>query len=54
MTGLGTRAFASRDVPFEAEIEPVPSAAFGTERKFALTRTSTFGMVYAASPLRRS
>ena len=36
-----------REDPFEA----VASAAFGTERTFALTRTSTFGTVYATSPL---
>ena len=51
MTGLGTGALAFRDVPFEAELEPAPSVALGTERTLALTATSTFGTVYETSPL---
>src|SRR5262245_54889452 len=49
-TRLGTGAFAARDAPFEADAAPIPSDAFGTDRQFALTRTSTLGIVYATSP----
>jgi len=36
--------------PVVAEFDPIPISAFGTERTLALTRTSIFGTVYAASP----
>src|SRR5262245_10774264 len=49
-TRLGTGALALREVPLDADAEPAPSAACGTERQFALTSTSIFGTVYATSP----
>ena len=48
---FGRFQLADRDVPFDAETDPAPRLAFGTERIFALTRTSIFGIVYAASAL---
>src|SRR2546423_1387949 len=49
-TVLGRAMFAFRDAPFVAEFDPIPMLALGTERTLALTRTPTFGMVYAVSP----
>src|SRR4029079_12545245 len=50
-TVLGKAMFAARDAPFVAELAPIPILALGTERTLALIRTSTFGIVYEASPL---
>src|SRR5215471_6096761 len=48
---LGTFHVALRDEPLVAELSPIPMSAFGTDRRLALTRTSTFGIVYDASAL---
>src|SRR5256885_16743641 len=50
-TVFGRFQFADRDTPFDADTDPAPRFAFGTDRMFALTSTSIFGIVYAASAL---
>ena len=43
--GLDMHLYVLVAAPFVAELSAIPMSAFGTDRRLALTSTSTFGIV---------